>query len=73
LPSEVEFPELLDYELRIPKGGTTSALTEVLITWRDCGRTFRTRGVNANQVFAGINATLRMLNVLLHQAVEGTK
>jgi D-citramalate synthase len=42
----------------------------VLITWRDGSRTFRTRGVNANQVFAGINATLRMLNMLLHQAEE---
>jgi D-citramalate synthase len=70
VPAELEFPELLDYELRIPKGGSTSALTEVLITWRDASRTFRTRGVNANQVFAGVNATLRMLNVLLHQAGE---
>jgi D-citramalate synthase len=70
LPKELEFPELIDYELRIPKGGTTSALTEVLITWRDGARTFRTRGVNANQVFAGVNATLRMLNALLHQAAE---
>ena len=70
LPGSLEFPELVDYELRIPKGGSTSALTEVLITWRSGERTFRTRGVNANQVFAGINATLRMLNVLLHQRVE---
>ncbi|HUF75480.1 MAG TPA: alpha-isopropylmalate synthase regulatory domain-containing protein [Longimicrobiales bacterium] len=73
LPKGLEFPELIDYELRIPKGGTTSALTEVLITWRDGARTFRTRGVNANQVFAGVNATLRMLNVLLHQAAEAAE
>ena len=70
LPTGMTLPELLDYELRIPRGGTTGALTEVSITWKDGERTFRTRGVNANQVFAGINATLRMLNVLLHQAVE---
>ncbi len=38
----------------------------MLITWRADERTFRTRGVNANQVFAGINATLRMLNMRLH-------
>jgi (R)-citramalate synthase len=68
LPDAFDFPELIDYELRIPKGGSTSALTEVLITWRADGRTFRTRGMNANQVFAGINATLRMLNVRLHEA-----
>jgi D-citramalate synthase len=67
LPSSVDFPELVDYELRIPQGGSTSALTEVLITWQGTGRTYRTRGVHANQVFAGINATLRMLNMLLHQ------
>jgi D-citramalate synthase len=67
LPASLPFPELVDYELRIPRGGSTAALTEVLITWHDDARTFRTRGVHANQVFAGINATLRMLNVLLHQ------
>jgi len=67
LPDSLVFPELLDYELRIPRGGSTSALTEVLITWQGAGRAFRTRGVHANQVFAGINATLRMLNILLHQ------
>jgi D-citramalate synthase len=70
LPDRLEFPELVDYELRIPKGGSTSALTEVLITWSDGARTFRTRGVNANQVFAGVNATLRMLNMLLHPSAE---
>ncbi len=67
LPDTLAFPELVDYELRIPQGGSTSALTEVLITWQGPERTFRTRGVHANQVFAGINATLRMLNVMLHQ------
>jgi D-citramalate synthase len=67
LPDSIVFPELVDYELRIPQGGSTSALTEVLITWQGPDRTFRTRGVHANQVFAGINATLRMLNIMLHQ------
>ena len=70
LPKGIELPELADYELRIPRGGSTAALTEVLITWRDGPRTFRTRGVNANQVFAGVDATLRMLNLRLHQAAE---
>ena len=69
-PPGFEFPELVDYELRIAKGGTTSALTEVFITWRDGPRTVRTRGVNANQVLAGVGATLRMLNMKLHQAGE---
>ncbi len=70
LPAGFEFPELLDYELRIPKGGGTSALTEVFITWRDGLNSVRTRGVSANQVLAGVEATLRMLNMKLHQAAE---
>ncbi len=60
-----EFPELVDYQVRIPKGGKTSALVECFITWQDGSRKIRTRGVNANQVFAGIEATLRMLNLKL--------
>ena len=57
VPESLAFPELVDYELRIPQGGSTSALTEVLITWQGPERAFRTRGVHANQVFAGVNAT----------------
>ncbi len=60
-----EFPELVDYQVRIPKGGKTSALVECFITWQDGTRKIRTRGINANQVFAGIEATLRMLNLKL--------
>lgn len=70
LPEGFQLPELLDYELRIPRGGSTSALTEVFITWQDEARTFRTRGVNTNQVYAGVAATLRMLNIKLHHAAE---
>ncbi|MDD9810262.1 MAG: 2-isopropylmalate synthase [Gammaproteobacteria bacterium] len=66
-PKDFDFPELLDYQIRIPKGGTASALVECSIIWRDGARNVRTRGVNANQVFAGIEATLRMLNMKLHQ------
>ncbi len=60
-----EFPELVDYQVRIPKGGKTSALVECFITWQDGTRKIRTRGINANQVFASIEATLRMLNLKL--------
>lgn len=61
-----EFPELIDYQLRIPPGGQTSALTECSVTWLDNGRKFTTRGVNANQVLAGIGATIRMINLKMH-------
>ena len=60
-------PALADYEVRIPKGGHTDALTECVITW-DCGHELRkTRGVHANQVFAGIMATLKIINMQLHE------
>lgn len=66
---KIVVPELLDYQVRIPKGGTTSALVECFITWMDDGRKVRTRGVDANQVFAGIQATLRMLNMKIGSAI----
>ncbi|PIE01805.1 MAG: 2-isopropylmalate synthase [Thiothrix nivea] len=63
-----ELPPLTDYEVRIPKGGKTDALTECTTTWQvGQNRTIRTRGVNANQVFAAMQATLRMINIQLHE------
>jgi len=60
-------PELIDYEVRIPKGGHTSALTECIITW-DCGDAVRrTRGVHSNQVFASVAAALRVINIQLQE------
>tara|TARA_R110001583_G_scaffold423_7_gene4039 strand:+ start:23010 stop:24539 length:1530 start_codon:yes stop_codon:yes gene_type:complete len=60
------FPELVDFELRIPPGGQTSAFTECIVTWEDGDDQFTTRGVNANQVLAGIGATIRMINLRMH-------
>jgi len=60
------FPELVDFELRIPPGGQTSAFTECIVTWEDGDDHFTTRGVNANQVLAGIGATIRMINLRMH-------
>jgi D-citramalate synthase len=59
-------PELVDYTVRIPKGGKPGALTECTITWAGDGRNLRTRGVHANQVYAAVLATLRMINTRLH-------
>ncbi|MEO1889744.1 MAG: alpha-isopropylmalate synthase regulatory domain-containing protein [Cycloclasticus sp.] len=64
---DVVLPELVDYEVRIPKGGHTSALTECVITWDDPFKKRKTRGVHANQVFASISAAVRMINILLHE------
>jgi len=55
-------PRLVDYEVRIPKGGNSDALTECIITWQ-IGETVRTRGVHGDQVFAAIKAALRVLNL----------
>jgi D-citramalate synthase len=66
----LRLPELADYEVRIPKGGRTDALTECTITWAGPQGTFKTRGVHANQVFAAINSTMRMLNLVMHWAVR---
>ncbi len=64
-----ELPELVDYAIRIPKGGKPGALTECTIIWDvegARGRKLRTRGVHANQVYAAVLATLRMVNTRLH-------
>lgn len=60
-------PPLLDYEVRIPKGGNANAFTECIITW-DCEhKPVTTRGVHSNQVFAAVLAALRIINIQLHE------
>jgi len=64
---DYRLPQLADYEVRIPKGGHTSALTECVITW-DCQHEVRkTRGVHSNQVFASMIAALKIINIQLHE------
>lgn len=65
----ISLPELKDYEVRIPKGGRSDALTECTIIWETDQGDVRTRGVHANQVFAAIAATMRMLNIVMHGAL----
>ena len=64
---DIPLPRLADYEVRIPKGGKTDALTEARITWEGEQGNFKTRGVHSNQVFAAMNATIRMLNMQIHR------
>jgi D-citramalate synthase len=101
-------PRLVDYEVRIPKGGRTDALVECTITWAPrsaappvlptppgseapgqpaesdtahpvraaavkAGGEFKTRGVHANQVFASINAAMRMLNLVVHWSLQDAR
>jgi len=65
----LSLPDLVDYEVRIPKGGRTDALTECTITWATDRGELKTRGIHSNQVFAAIGATVRMLNILVHQSI----
>ena len=59
-------PKLIDYQVHIPKGGKTDALTEAAITWQlENGRKMTTRGVHSNQVIAAIQATLKVVNTEL--------
>lgn len=62
---KIELPELKDYEVRIPPGGKTSALVECKITWSKEGKTLATRGVDSDQTIAAVQATLKMLNLIM--------
>ncbi|MCB1670901.1 MAG: alpha-isopropylmalate synthase regulatory domain-containing protein [Gammaproteobacteria bacterium] len=64
-------PELVDFEVHIPRGGDTNALTEAIITWGMDGRKIKTRGVDSNQVLAAIKATMRMINMRMQSEQSG--
>lgn len=57
-----EFPMLTNYSVSIPPGGRTDALVQTIITWNFHGKTFKTRGLDADQTEAAIKATVKMLN-----------
>ena len=61
-----DIPELIDYEVRIPPGGKTSALVECRITWKKNNKqVIITRGVDSDQILAAVYATEKMLNIIL--------
>ncbi len=60
------FPKLGDYEVRIPPGGKTDALVETRISWeRPNSKPLITVGVDSDQLAAAIQATEKMLNLVL--------
>ena len=63
----LETPELVDYQIRIPRGGKTNALTEAIITWEVNGKRIQTIGIDSDQVIAAVNSTLKMLNLQIIQ------
>ncbi|MCK5523657.1 MAG: 2-isopropylmalate synthase [Thiomargarita sp.] len=66
---QIPIPQLLDYEVSIPPGGKTDALVQAAITWQvqKKGReiTMTTRGVNRDQNMAAIQATVKMINMVI--------
>lgn len=65
---DLTLPELLDYKVHIPRGGHTNALTEASVTWLLANKSkTTTRGMHENQVFAAIEASLRVINRMLHE------
>ena len=61
----IELPALADYEVRIPPGGKSSALTECKILWQEnnSDKILTTIGVHPDQVLAAVAATEKMLNL----------
>ena len=60
------FPILENYAVSIPPGGRTDALVQTVITWRNGNKSFKTRGLDADQTEAAIKATFKMLNIIEH-------
>ncbi len=58
----VTFPMLTNYTVDIPPGGRTDAFVQTIITWEHNGTSFKTRGLDADQTEAAIQATIKMLN-----------
>ena len=59
-----DHPTLEDYSVHIPPGGHTDALVETTILWDFKGKKFKTRGLDADQTEAAIQATIKMLNII---------
>ncbi len=59
-----KFPMLTNYAVSIPPGGRTDAFVQTIITWEYEGKTFKTRGLDADQTEAAIKATIKMLNII---------
>ncbi|MDR3272378.1 MAG: 2-isopropylmalate synthase [Flavobacteriaceae bacterium] len=57
-------PVLTNYKVIIPPGGQTNALVQTVISWDFNGNLFKTRGLDADQTAAAIQATEKMLNII---------
>lgn len=58
------FPLLTNYNVTIPPGGRTDAFVQTTISWEFNGHAIKTRGLDADQTEAAIQATVKMLNII---------
>lgn len=61
---KIRLPDLVDYAVRIPPGSNSDALCETIITWKNNGKEFTTRGLDSDQTVSAIKATEKMLNII---------
>ena len=59
-----KFPMLTNYAVTIPPGGRTDAFVQTTISWEYKGHAIKTRGLDADQTEAAIQATVKMLNII---------
>ena len=57
-------PLLTNYTVTIPPGGRTDAFVQTTISWEFNGHAIKTRGLDADQTEAAIQATVKMLNII---------
>lgn len=66
----IPIPQLVDYVVTIPPGGKTDALVQAAISWQVTPKnsdktTITTRGVNSDQNMAAIEATVKIINLII--------
>ncbi|MDH4128914.1 MAG: 2-isopropylmalate synthase [Spirochaetota bacterium] len=63
-------PKLENYYVIIPPGGKTDALVQTTITWSN-GVTFKTKGVDSDQLLSAVEATEKMINIVVSNITKG--
>lgn len=69
---KLPIPDLLDYVVTIPPGGKTDALVQAAISWQFKNKkgiktTATTRGIHSDQNMAAIEATVKIMNLIVAQ------
>ncbi|HOJ49979.1 MAG TPA: alpha-isopropylmalate synthase regulatory domain-containing protein [Spirochaetota bacterium] len=57
-------PNLVDYYVNIPPGGSSEALVQTTISWEFEGKEYKTKGVHSDQLMAAIKATEKAINII---------